>query len=305
MIDSKVLSLLAVAEQKNFTKAAQVLSLTQPAVSHHISQLEEELGVTLFIRAKGNLMLTDAGKTVVKYARQMCAVYGKMKTTLADQERHLTRLRIGITHTGESNIVAQALAKYGGENPEVVITIITDSIKNLYNMLDNYELDLAIVEGGVSAFDQSLNSLLLDTDYLVCVASNDNPISRQPMVTLNALKRQRMILRLPQSGTMNLLISSLESINESIDDFNVILEVDNIATIKDLIRKNLGVSILPKSACMDEVRKGKLTILPIENMRMIRETNIVYQKDFSHMEVLKELTEIYKKVSKKQSKTPQ
>ena len=84
-----------------------------------------------------------------------------------------------------------------------------------------------------------------------------------------------MILRLPQSGTVNLLISSLESLNESIDEFNVILEVDNIATIKDLIRKNLGVSILPKSACMDEVRKGKLTILPIENMRMIRETNIV------------------------------
>jgi len=75
----------------------------------------------------------------------------------------------------------------------------------------------------------------------------------------------------------------------------VILEVDNIATIKDLIRKNLGVSILPKSTCMDEVRKGKMTILPIENMSMVRETNIVYQKDFSHPDVLHELTSIYRK----------
>lgn len=302
MIDAKVKSLLAVSEKMNITKAAEALSLTQPAVSHHIGQLEKELGVTIFIRGKSGLMLTDPGKTVVKYARQMNAVYEKMKMTLADQEKHLTRLRIGITHTGESNIVAETLAKYADGNPSVVITIITDSIKNLYSMLEDYELDLAIVEGGVSAFNQSLNSLLLDTDYLVCAVANENPVSRQSLVTINALKRQRMILRLPQSGTVNLFVSCLESINESIDDFNVILEVDNIATIKDLIRKNLGVSILPKSVCTDEVRKGKLTVLPIENMSMIRETNIVYQKDFSHMEVLQEITELYNKVARRQKK---
>lgn len=169
-------------------------------------------------------------------------------------------------------------------------------------MLENYELDLVIVEGGIPSVNQSLNSVLLDTDYLVCAVSNENPVARQSMITISSLKKQRMILRLPQSGTVNLFVSCLESINESIDDFRVILEVDNIATIKDLIRKNLGVSILPKSVCMDEVRKGKLTILPIENMSMVRETNIVYQKDFSHVEVLQEVTEIYNKVAKKQKK---
>lgn len=297
MIDIKVATLLAVAEKKNFTKAAQALSLTQPAVSHHISQLEKELGAPLFIRGKGSLKLTDAGETAVKYAKRLRAIYDGLKASLADQERHITRLRIGITHTAESNIVAEVLAKYGNENPDVVITIITDSIKNLYTMLENYALDLAIVEGCPSS--SAFNSLLLDTDYLVCAASNENPISKQSMVTIGDLRRQRMILRSPKSGTVNLFISSLESINESIDGFHIILEVDNIATIKDLIRKNLGVSILPKSTCMHEVRKGKMTILPVENLSMIRETNLVYQKDFSHPEILQDLTQLYQQIAKK------
>lgn len=69
--------------------------------------------------------------------------------------------------------------------------------------------------------------------------------------------------------------------------------MDNIATIKDLIRKELGVSILPQSACMNELRKGKLVALPIENLSMMRETRIIYEKDFTHMDLLEEITRIY------------
>ena len=135
MIDVKMISLLAVAELKNITKAAEALSLTQPAVSHHISQLEKELGVTLFIRGKGRLQLTESGKTVVKYAKMMSSAYERMKKALADEGRHLTRLRIGITHTAESNIIVEVLAKYGNDNPNIMITIITDTIKkSLYNV---------------------------------------------------------------------------------------------------------------------------------------------------------------------------
>lgn len=75
----------------------------------------------------------------------------------------------------------------------------------------------------------------------------------------------------------------------------MILEVDNVATIKDLIRKNLGISILARSACMDELRKGKLTALPIENLSMTRETNLVYHRDFAHKETLQDILALYKK----------
>ena len=158
-------------------------------------------------------------------------------------------------------------------------------------MLGNYEIDLAILDGAF--VDPHFSSMMLDTDYLMCVMSNSSPLARKGAVTLNELKKQKMILRTPASATRTLFESTLESNNESIENFNVTLEVDNIATIKDLIRKNLGVSILPRSACMDELKKGKLTALPIENLSMVRETKIIYNKDFSHMNILNEIIKIY------------
>ena len=193
-------------------------------------------------------------------------------------------------------LTTEALAKCAAQNPGLSITIATDTIKNLYDMLGNYELDLAIVEG--IPVGSGFSSLMLDTDYLVCAMSVNNPLSRRAMVTLNELKGEQMILRLPTSATRQLFESTLESIGDSIRNFNVTIEVDNIATIKDLIRKDLGVSILPKSACMDELRKGKIAALPIENLSMARETRIVYNRDFDHPEILQEITKTYQEVAK-------
>ena len=72
------------------------------------------------------------------------------------------------------------------------------------------------------------------------------------------------------------------------------LEVDNIATIKDLVKKNLGISVLPESACLKELRKGSLIALPIENLSMARETRLVYNKDFSRKDVLQAITATYR-----------
>lgn len=296
MIDIKIKTLLAVADLGSFTKAAKQLSLTQPAISHHISALEAELDKKIFVRGKGELKLTPDGEIIVKYARRMNAINDKLIGELSDSDRHLSNVRIGITHTAESNLITEVLAKYGSESGGASITIITEPITNLYNMLENYELDLAIVDGKPSG--KELRSLMLDTDYLVCVLANENPLARQEMVTLRELRREKMILRLPSSATRIQFEQQLERIGESITDFDIMLEVDNIATIKDLIRKNLGVSILAKSACMDEVLKGKITVLPIENLSMIRETNVVYHKDFDHNDILGKILKIYRETKR-------
>ncbi len=291
MLDQKYTTFLTAAELGSFTRAAEQLSLTQPAVSHHIGQLESQLNVTLFLRKRGRILLTPEGEIVLQYVRRMKALEKQMDAELRSADRRLTRLRVGITHTAESNLITEVLAKYGQENAGVSITIITDTIKNLYDAMDHFELDLAVVDS-VSPSSE-LNSLMLDTDCIVCVLSNNNPLSRHAMVTLEDLKKERMILRLPSSATRKLFEAHLLSVGMNIDAFDVAMEVDNIATIKDLIRKDLGVSILARSACMDELRKGKLTALPIENLSMVRQMNLVYRKDFSHMELLYEILRLY------------
>ena len=295
MIDIKLVTLLAVAEHKNFTKAAQALSLTQPAVSHHINQLEEECNSKLFIRGK-NFKLTPEGKIAVKYAKRMIALEETMYQKIEDERKHLSRFRVGITHTSENNNITSVLAKYANQNPNVNITIITDTINNLYDKLENYELDIAFLGG--NRLSNKLNYLILDTDYLVCVVNNRNPLAKKSSITLDQLKKENMILRLKSSQTRQLFEATLTSINESLDNFNISIEIDNVTTIKQLVMKGLGVSILAKSACIKDAQKGKLTILPIENLTMMRDMNIAYNKDFEHHEVLDDIIKLYQQENK-------
>lgn len=297
MVDVKLFTLLKVYETGNYTRAAEKLSLTQPAVSQHIKQIERELGTVVFDRSGGKIRPTPEGMLVIQYAERIVSLYENLQRALEDKRKSIDRLRVGITHTSESNIVTEVLAQYAEQFDNMKITIQTDTISNLYEMLKTYKIDIAIVEGAVA--DPSINSVMLDTDSLVLCVSNEHPLAKRSLVTIEELKKEKMILRLPSSGTRNLFAANLESRNLSLEDFNVTLEVDNIATIKDLVRRNYGVSILARSACMDELKKGKITVLPIENLSMIREVNILYHHTFKHAEILQDIVRIYNETAKK------
>ena len=296
MIDAKVYTLLKAYECGSFVAASRQLNITQPAVSQHIKALENELGVTLFERGNGRLTLTKQGAEVVKYAKKLVGIYAALLQEIRDGETLTTHLTVGVTHTAESNPIAEALAGYCAENQRVNIKMITDTINNLYSMLRTYEIDIAIVEG--RSPEPGLRYLLMDTDYLVLAVSPDHPFAKKSMVTLSELNKEKLILRLPNSGTRNLFVAHLESNNMSIADFNVILEVDNIATIKDLIRRDFGVSILAKSVCLDELKKGKIVTLPVENLSMVREINIAYREDFTQFEMLRDIVKSYNETLK-------
>ena len=281
MIDLKIKTLLTVAEEKNFTKAANKLNLTQPAVSHQIKELEDELQEQLFIRKKGDIIPTPIGDIVLNYARKFVAMHNKMLDDI--KHNHKINIKLGITHTAESNKITEIIGSYLINNPGLSVTIITDTTNNLYKMVENYELDLAIVDNKKNV---KLNYLPLDTDYLVCVVNNNSPLAKKKIVTLKELKKENLILRLDSSYTRKLFESTLESINESINSFKIILELDNIEKIKDLVRKDMGVSILAKNTCIDEVNRKKLTILPIENLSMVRKNYIIYTDYFNYIDIL-------------------
>ncbi|WP_237266799.1 LysR family transcriptional regulator [Thermoclostridium stercorarium] len=138
MIDVKLYTLLAVVEYKSYTRAAEYLSLTQPAVTQHIKQLEKELNIKIFNRVGNEIKPTNEGNIVIQYARRIIALYERMKQNIQDERRHVRRLTVGITHTAESNAVAEVLGRYSSQNRGTTIRIVSDSINNLYSMLKNY-----------------------------------------------------------------------------------------------------------------------------------------------------------------------
>ena len=291
MIDAKIETLLTVCELKNFTKTAKKLSLTQPAVSQHIKSLEKEYDIKLFNRSENGIELTQEGLILEKYARRIKSLNENLKQEILNEKTNIKRLIIGVTPSAESNIISSVLAKYSSSKQNLHITIISDTIKNLYEKLKKYELDLAVIDGNVPS--NSYNSILLDTDNLVLAVSNENPLSKKHVVTLKELKKEKLILRSIHSGTRELFEKHLDSNNESIHSFDIILEVDNIALIKNLVRNNYGVSILAKSTCDYDVSRDHFKVIPIENLSMIRELNIIYHKDFSHVEILDDIVQIY------------
>ena len=129
MLSNKIYTLLKVNECGSFVGAAEQLNLTQPAVSQHIKALEEELGVTIFDRGSGKVLVTKQGTEVIDCAKKLAGIYEQLKQDIRDGSTLKAHLTIGVTHTAESNPIAEALASYGAKNPNVNIKIITDNIR--------------------------------------------------------------------------------------------------------------------------------------------------------------------------------
>ncbi len=291
MLDTKLYTLLKVAEYRNFTQAAKSLNLTQPAVSQHIHALEADLGVKLFIRSGTRLNLTKEGEKAVTAARMIKNLYNNLKYDISEGAAKVKELSIGITHTVESNRISEILAKYATENNGMMIRLETGTQGGIIQKLKSYDLDLGIIDGAVN--DADLETTRLDEDSLVLVMDPSHALAEKNSVTLDDIRSEKLILRLPESGTGNLFISSVQSMGMDMSFFNVILEIDNIATIKDLVRHGYGVSVLAKSACMDEIAKKKLIALPIRQLKMNREINIVCARDFSYRNFISDIIQMY------------
>jgi len=291
MISNKAQTLIMLAKVKNYSKTAKLLSLTQPAVTHQIKQLEEEYQVKIFHNGRKTLTLTQEGEIMLQYAHQLDTLDKKLRQALEDSKSSIRRFKVGITATVSEYIVSQLFVTYCSEHPEVKINIIIDNIKNIYNMLQTFELDWAIVEGELP--NQDYVTVLLDTDYLCLVVSPKHPLAKRSSVELSGLKKERFILRSPDTSTRQVFEEHLLRHGENIKNFNIIIEIDNIATIKELVEADLGVTIMAHSACREEEVSGRLVIVPIRNFNMSREVNMVYHCYFEHTSVLDEIRNIY------------
>ena len=294
MVDSKLITFLKVADKGSYTLAAQELSLTQPAVSQQMKLLENEFGVKLFHRVDNSLKLTYQGDIVKKFARRIVSLYGELGSKLSDEQAGRRSYVIGITHTSEANLIAEVLAHYAEAHPGVKIKILSDSIKKLYEKLSTFEIDLAIVDGASPT--KKYSSIPLDTDSLVVVMAKSHPLAKKASVSLADLKKERLILRSKASETRNQFASALAGANCSLDDFNIVLEIDNIMTIKELVAKGEALSVLPRSACHGYGDKQMLSLRPIENLNMIREVSIVFPKDFAERAFVDTLVADYRKM---------
>ena len=164
LIDPKIRTLVTLNDLGSYTKTAEALSLTQPAISHHIKLLEQEFGISIFVKGKRKLKPTPEGLILLKFAHRAIALSQKVHQEIEDYRREARSLTVGITPTASDILVPQVLAAYCNQHPQVRIQIVRSTIKKIDNMLRFYEIDFAIVDGMIK--NSTSRSILLGTDYL-------------------------------------------------------------------------------------------------------------------------------------------
>ena len=290
-MDQKLQTLLTLATRLNYTKTAEELNLTQPAVTHHIKQLEWEYDIKIFVKDGKRLAITPDGELLVKYANKVAGLENALMKELADKKAHKKRFTVGITSTIGEYLLPMLFSQYCREHTSTILNIYTSNVSHIMAKMNHYEIDWAVLAHTPSSEDYAV--ILLDTDYLCLAVSSEHPFAKRESVSLEELKREPFILPYANSSVRILWEQALIRRGEHIEDFNINIESDNLATIKNFTEANLGVTIMSYSSCMKEEAAGRLAVVPIDNVEIPRNINIIYRTNFTYPHIFTELKNLY------------
>lgn len=279
MLDFRLNSFLTLCQVLNYTKTAEILHITQPAVSQHIRYLEEYYGVKLFLYKGKNLRLTDAGKKLYSFATAMKTSSDKLKTTLKLAEEESSPLKFGTTLTIGEYTMTYVLRKLLSDFPQLSISMEVGNTELLLHKLKEGEIDFALLEGH---FDKSqYQAILLSLENFIGICSNNHPFNNR-RVNFDEILNERLILREEGSGTRNIFEQILYEHNYTMEAFKQVVEIGNMETIKSLVKENLGISFMYEAAVKEELNEGSLVRIDLEDLQIKREFNFVFLKDSLH-----------------------
>lgn len=259
----------------SITRAAERLFITQPAVSMQIKAMETHYGVQLFVRRKKKLELTEAGRDLYQIAKKIFELIGEAEKLL-DQAGEGRRevLKVGSSKTLVRYVLARYISRFQRSYPRIQIQIHEGSSQEMAQRVVSNEIDLAIV--GRLQYDEQLKVIPFFEDELVLLASPGHPLSAKRSVSIEDLRGENLILREKGSGTRRLIEKVLEKTSLV---SSVFIESGNVDFIKELVRIGDGITLLAKMGVDQDVMKGDLKILPLEEGTFRLGIDIITNRD--------------------------
>lgn len=275
MLDFRVYTFLAVCDHMNFTKAAEALHVTQPAVSQHIRYLETFYGVRLFASEGKKIHLTPAGKKLLYAATTIKNDELFLKDLLRCVPSQSPALRFGTTRTIGESVISAPLAEYIHRHPEANISVAIGNTDELLHKLTTGEIQFALVEG---YYKQELyDSLVYRTEPFIPVCAAGHPFKREPG-RIKDLLAEHLLIREPGSGTRDILEKNLEINNIHLDDFENITEIGSMHVILQLLEKDAGITFLYKTAVEQGIRDGAVRELHLRDFQMEHDFAFIWNK---------------------------
>lgn len=282
--DQRYESLLVVFRCRSYAGAARLLSLTPSAVSQQVRSLERELGTPLFTTVRKELVPTAECRLVAEYIEKIQSVCRRMSDEVESAKQRLERLRLGITPSAENFVLSGVLAAITAANSAMQVRVTTGLAETLYPMLENLELDLAIVEGGEAP--PGVCEVILDTDHLAVAVPTDSVWAKRGMIRLAELKKEALILKPRESGTGRLFRAGLVRAGIPEKSLRVIMEAESVDTIVRLVAGGYGLSVLSDKACAAYVAAGKIAAVRLEGMNLSRVIRILYRRGNTELQKL-------------------
>lgn len=271
---AQLVTLLEVAKQGSFSRAAEKVLLSQPAVSAQIRQLEEEYGEKLFDRAGKTVRLTPVGEVLADYARRLLALRNESLRAVADH-RATTRgvLTIGANEATFLYVLPDVLAWYHGRYPEVKITVFRSFSHKIQEKVEDGSIDLGVVTLPIKA--PSLKVIPIFRDPIKLMVSVRSPLARKKSVSMSQVAEQPLIM--PRTGnTRRLMEKHLRPYR-----YRVTMELTSVVMIKRFVAAGLGASLISARFAREEVRAGKVKLLALQDVELWRELGLVYRRDRS------------------------
>ena len=280
MADRRLQVFHAVAKHLSFTKAAEALFMTQPAVTFQIRQLEEHFITRLFDRAHGRIALTPAGQVALEYAERILGMSAELDTRLKEISGQVAGpLLIGASTTIAEFLLPQILGEFKARYPAVVPRLFVANSEAVQDRVAERALDLGFIEG-----DSHLPSLVTDVccdDELQVVCAPAHPLAKLTSATPKALTEHSYISREPGSGTREVIDHYLQKAGVSPDAMQVVMELGSPEALKGLVATGLGFAIMSRATVVKETQLGQLVQVPL-TPRLNRHLVVVYPKERFH-----------------------
>lgn len=276
-MDQHLLVFVTVVEKGSFSRAAEELHMTQPAVSQYIKLLEQTHGGKLLERSNKYVRLNKAGEIVYYHAKEILGLYTKMQSLLDDlANRANGPLSIGASYTFGEYVLPHFIAKLHEQFPLIKPSIVIGNSKEIAELVVGHQLDVGIIEGDFKNAHLSIDAFAEDTMFVVA-SSHHHLLQQEREVKMSELEEETWIIRELGSGTRAATEKVFQKMSIAPKD---IMEFGSTQLIKESVESGLGITFLSHLAIRKEVSMGLLTIVPIKGTPLKRKFSIVLRNSF-------------------------
>ncbi|WP_281887846.1 selenium metabolism-associated LysR family transcriptional regulator [Paenibacillus sp. YYML68] len=264
-----------VAEKGSFSHAAGALHMTQPAVTMQIQSLEDYFGTKLFIRSTKRVELTEAGRTLLPFARRSIDLIKETDQGMSKFTHMLEgRLHLGASLTVGEYILPRLLGPFSQEYPNISVSMKVINTKQILEEVMAHQLTFGLVEAEVNHPDLHTEAVL--SDELKLIVPSGHPLAAFEQVPISELVHYPFVLREQGSGTRRVMEEELVKAGCDISELKIVMELGSTGAVKSAVEAGLGISILSQSSVKHEAALGVLHVKSVENVSFARSFHAIY-----------------------------